>query len=129
MSRKVNLTALATDPDVASAVTAAPRTIDLAHTPQTPEVPDSVTAEVAAVTRPDHYTQFIRKETRLRADHLDDLAVLARRLNRDRRSPNLPRITENTLIRVAVDALLANSDRLRGQTEAQLRASLTGDRR
>lgn len=129
MSRKVNLTALATDPDVASAATAAPRAIDLDHLPPTAVVPNSVTPEVATVTRANHYSQFIRKETRLRADQLDDLALLARRLNRSRRTAGLPRITENTLIRVAVDALLANGERLSGQTEDQLRAAITSDRR
>jgi len=49
----------------------------------------------------------VRKECRLRPDQLDALTALARRLNRERRGRG-ERITENTLIRLAVDALLAN---------------------
>jgi hypothetical protein len=64
-----------------------------------------------------------RKELRLRADQLDDLARLRRSLNRQRGGEG-ERITENTLIRVAVDVLLTQSDRLRGSTEDELRESV-----
>ena len=65
-----------------------------------------------------------RKELRLRADQLDELARLRRTLNRQRAGDG-ERITENTLIRVAVDVLLTRSDRLRGTTEDELRKSVT----
>lgn len=65
-----------------------------------------------------------RKELRLRADQLDELARLRRTLNRQRAGDG-ERITENTLIRVAVDVLLARSGRLRGTTEDELRKSVT----
>ena len=65
-----------------------------------------------------------RKELRLRADQLDELARLRRVLNRQRRGEG-ERITENTLIRVAVDMLLGRADRLRGTTEDELRKSVT----
>jgi hypothetical protein len=65
-----------------------------------------------------------RKELRLRADQLDDLARLRRGLNRQRRGEG-ERITENTLIRVAVDLLLARASELRGLTEDELRKSVT----
>jgi hypothetical protein len=65
-----------------------------------------------------------RKELRLRADQLDELARLRRALNRQRRGEG-ERITENTLIRVAVDMLLGRADRLRGTTEDELRKSVT----
>jgi len=65
-----------------------------------------------------------RKELRLRADQLDELARLRRVLNRQRGGEG-ERITENTLIRVAVDMLLGQADRLRGITEDELRKSVT----
>ncbi len=51
------------------------------------------------------YLTYVRKECRLRPDQLDALTALARRLNRERRGKG-ERITENTLIRWAVDLLL-----------------------
>jgi hypothetical protein len=65
-----------------------------------------------------------RKELRLRADQLDDLARLRRGLNRQRGGEG-ERITENTLIRVAVDLLLARAGKLHGLTEDELRKSVT----
>ncbi|RTI15769.1 ATPase [Thermus scotoductus] len=53
------------------------------------------------------YLTYVRKECRLRPDQLDALTALARRLNRERRGKG-ERITENTLIRWAVDMLLEN---------------------
>lgn len=54
------------------------------------------------------YLTYVRKECRLREDQLDALTQLARRLSRARRARG-PRITENTLIRLAVDRLLAEA--------------------
>jgi hypothetical protein len=65
-----------------------------------------------------------RKELRLRADQLDELARLRRALNRQRGGEG-ERITENTLIRVAVDMLLSQAGKLRGSTEDELRNSVT----
>jgi hypothetical protein len=65
-----------------------------------------------------------RKELRLRADQLDELARLRRALNRQRGGEG-ERITENTLIRVAVDMLLGQAGKLRGSTEDELRNSVT----
>lgn len=65
-----------------------------------------------------------RKELRLRADQLDELARIRRTLNR-RRGGEGERITENTLIRVAVDMLLGRAGKLRGTTEDELRKSVT----
>lgn len=68
------------------------------------------------------YLQLIRKETRLREDQLEELTVLARKLNRQKRGGE--RITENTLIRVAIDLLLTQTEELSGSTEAELRKAL-----
>jgi hypothetical protein len=65
-----------------------------------------------------------RKELRLRADQLDELARIRRTLNRQRGGEG-ERITENTLIRVAVDMLLGRTGKLRGTTEDELRKSVT----
>jgi hypothetical protein len=65
-----------------------------------------------------------RKELRLRADQLDELARIRRTLNRQRGGEG-ERITENTLIRVAVDILLGRAGKLRGTTEDELRKSVT----
>ena len=64
-----------------------------------------------------------RKELRLRADQLDELARIRRTLNRQRGGEG-ERITENTLIRVAVDVLLGRVGKLRGTTEDELRKSV-----
>jgi len=69
------------------------------------------------------YLEFERKETRLRADQLSELTEHARRLNR-RKGVGGRRITENTLIRIAVDLLLADIDRADGSTEERIRRSL-----
>ncbi|MBT2519083.1 hypothetical protein J7E29_16700 [Streptomyces sp. ISL-90] len=70
------------------------------------------------------YLRLERKETRLRSDQISDLNTHARRLNRAK-GPAGERITENTLIRVAVDLLLAQADRLAGGDETELRNSVT----
>lgn len=69
------------------------------------------------------YLSFERKEARLRPDQYANLTEEARRLNRARTSGS--RITENTLIRVAIDLLLARSDQLVGETENELRKSVS----
>ena len=81
------------------------------------------TAEVTESQTP-KWQSLERKELRLRADQLDELARIRRALNRQRGGEG-ERITENTLIRVAVDVLLGRAGRLRGTTEDELRKSVT----
>ncbi|CAN5449483.1 hypothetical protein BH10ACT6_BH10ACT6_13160 [soil metagenome] len=69
------------------------------------------------------YLRFVRKDTRLREDQLEALTVQARRLNRAKRNTGV-RITENTLIRIAVDLLLSRMEQASGDDEATLRESL-----
>ena len=78
----------------------------------------------SAPTAGPRYLQLERKELRLRVDQADELARLTRRLNRARRGTG-ERLTDNTLIRVAVDSLLERADQLDGTTEAELRKSLS----
>ena len=69
------------------------------------------------------YLTFVRKEARLRSEQLDSLTSLTRSLNRKRQS-NGERITENTLIRVAIDLLLNQSEELKGTTEQEIKKSV-----
>ncbi|WP_186779873.1 hypothetical protein [Streptomyces salinarius] len=70
-----------------------------------------------------------RKEARLRADQLSDLAELRRHVNARRRDRS-EIITDNTLIRVAVDLMLRGyAHRLRGDTEEDLLHSVLPKRR
>lgn len=70
------------------------------------------------------FQQLTRKEARVREDQYAALSTLARRLMRTRRARS-ERITENTLIRVAIDLLLTHKDALTGSNEAELRKSVT----
>lgn len=70
------------------------------------------------------YARLTRKDARVRADQDAALSALAKALMR-RRPAKVERITENTLIRVAIDLLLAHADELRGSTEDELRDSVT----
>jgi hypothetical protein len=84
---------------------------------------DAGSAEVTESQIP-KWQRLERKELRLRADQLDELARIRRTLNRQRGGEG-ERITENTLIRVAVDMLLGRAGKLRGTTEDELRKSVT----
>lgn len=70
------------------------------------------------------YLRLVRKEARLSAEQFDALTDLARRLNRRKPKGVGERITENTLIRIAVERLLADAQRLEGTTEEELLASV-----
>ena len=95
--------------------TAQERSRDEAAMPTAPRVPPRVPK----------YLALERKEARLRGDQVDSLALLARRINRQKPSRGGERITENTLIRVAVDWLLSQEAHVRGSTEEEIRRSLS----
>lgn len=84
----------------------------------TPERPNG-----RAVGRAPLYRRLARKEARLREDQFVALSRLARILARRRSARSGPRLTENTLIRVAIDVLLTRADQLAGDNEDQIRAS------
>lgn len=69
------------------------------------------------------YLRLERKELLIWPDQVTSLSVLARVLNRNRRSAG-ERITINTLIRVAAALLLSRSQDLAGTTEEEFRRSL-----
>lgn len=86
-------------------------------------------ARVAAETPPGQpptpmFARLARKDARIRDDQVTALTALADAVMRRRRF-KAERITENTLIRVAIDLLLTHADRLRGSTEDELRNSVT----
>src|SRR5450830_1080673 len=68
------------------------------------------------------YLRYVRKETRLREDQQNQLTLEARRLNWAKKSQGA-RITENSLIRVAVDLLLARIECASGDDEDAIRKS------
>ena len=70
-----------------------------------------------------HYATLVRKEARLRDDQIESLTLRARRLSRNKAVTD-QRITDNTLIRIAVDMLLAKENDLAGTSEAELRRSV-----
>ena len=69
------------------------------------------------------YLRLVRKETRLRDDQQNQLTLEARRLNRAK-AAGTPRITDNTLIRIAIDLLLERVSRASGDDEASILQSL-----
>lgn len=109
--------------ELASAVeTTAPVVHEHAEKPRT----TARSAPPVAVGKPlptAHFLDFERKETRLRADQQNALTELARRLNRAK-GVGGSRITDNTLIRVAIDLLLSKASSLGGRDEAALRHSV-----
>jgi hypothetical protein len=74
-----------------SSATIEPPVIEVQPTPESKQLPN--------------YLTLVRKETRLRASQLEQLTILARKLNKQRQGKG-DRITENTLIRLAIDTLL-----------------------
>jgi hypothetical protein len=69
------------------------------------------------------YLRMERKELRVHPEQADELAALVRRLNRARKRRG-ERLTDNSLIRVAIDLLLSRSDDLVGYTEDDLLVAL-----
>jgi hypothetical protein len=86
-------------------------------------VQDSRTSESGSPEVP-KYMQLERKDVLLWPRQLHELTVLRRVLNRRRGRGVGERITENTLVRVAVDYLIAHAGELKGTTEDELRRSL-----
>ena len=84
--------------------------------------PAPTSAARAAVELPT-YLRLVRKETRLREDQQNQLTLEARRLNRAK-AAGTPRITDNTLIRIAVDLLLERVARASGDDESSILRSL-----
>lgn len=69
------------------------------------------------------HQQLMRVEAKVWPDQLRELTDLRRDVMAARTEKS-ERITDNTLIRVAIELLLAHRDDLTGNTEAELRASV-----
>ena len=93
--------------------------------PAPPAVPDPGPREPGPGTEASpNYLRFVRHDLRARAEQLEAVAALRRRITADRaRAERSERITDNTLIRVVIDLLLAHADFLAGATEEQIRES------
>lgn len=70
-----------------------------------------------------HYTELIRKELRLHPGQSAELTILTVTLHNAKRGRG-ERITDNTIMRIALDLLLERKHELKGTTEDELRASL-----
>lgn len=129
MTKRVSLTDLLADRAAAGAPakpTAEPEPGEATAWPTvTPPAPKSATptkrARVAGTSQ--RYDELERKETRIRGDQYAALTRMQRALNKARGSEG-ERITENTLIRVAIDLLLAGESSISGTTEAEIRNSV-----
>ena len=86
---------------------------------------EAINEAMTSAPRVPKYLALERKEARLRGDQVDSLASLARRVNRQKRSRGGERITENTLIRVAVDWLISQEEYVGGSTEEDIRRGLS----
>ena len=104
-------------PRPAQPVAAPPRT-SVSRAPR----PASTPAAPKPVELPS-YLRLVRKETRLREDQQNQLTLEARRLNRAK-AAGTPRITDNTLIRIAIDLLMDRVARASGDDEASILRSL-----
>jgi hypothetical protein len=87
-----------------------------------PPAPEVQALEVQTPGLP-KYLRLERKELLIWPDQITRLSLLARVLNRNRGGQG-ERITQNTLIRVAVALLLSRTQELAGTTEEELRRSL-----
>jgi hypothetical protein len=113
------LSAVANDP--APKVAAEPKKHTVKRT--RPPATKQATPPAADAGEGPRYLDLIRKEARFRDDQLDELAAITRRLNKARKGAG-ERLTDNSLIRVAVDMLLAKADSLAGTPADQLRESV-----
>jgi hypothetical protein len=107
-----------------AAVATTPAPTPAAHTPLHADRPKQTQSAPAPVeTSHMRWHEYERKETRLREDQYGRLTAASRRLNKLRRTRG-ERITENTLIRVAIDLLLNEEAKLAGVDETELRQSV-----
>lgn len=80
-------------------------------------------APLRTTTRAAKWLTFERKETRQRPDQIEWIEAKRKELNAVRGGEG-ERLTDNTLIRVALDLLIQRGDELAGITEDDLRRSL-----
>jgi hypothetical protein len=95
---------------------------ETAKAPKERRTPSPRIPAPAQVSGEAKYLTLVRKEARLREEQYANLTDKSRQLNRAKKGGE--RITENTLIRVAVDLLWAQAGNLHGVDEAELRKSV-----
>jgi len=71
------------------------------------------------------YKTFERTDARLRPDQVTAISALRKRVAANRTDKG-ERITDNTMLRLAVDLLLAHADDIEGNTEEEMRSALLG---
>ena len=114
-------------PAIASTPAPPPMPVEFTPPPPMPTPPiaaSAVTKSVSHEVAEPLYQRLTRKEVRFRDDQLEGLDRLTRRLSRARRGFKGERVTENTLVRVAVDLLIEHHAQPSGTSEAELLASL-----
>lgn len=94
-----------------------PQDVSPTHIEHVPVVP------LRAPSRSAKWLTFDRKETRQRADQIEWIEAKRKELNFARGGEG-ERLTDNTLIRVALDLLIQRGAQLAGTTEDELRRSL-----
>lgn len=99
-------------------VPAAPK--QAAPQPEKPAGERATAAEPKAAKKPS-WEEMDRKEVRVYGDQVLALTTLRMKINKEKKGPE--RITDNTLIRTAIDLLLQHQDELGGVTENEIRAS------
>jgi hypothetical protein len=109
-------------------LTPTPEPISAPDNSQTLKVANSITPTLSNPEPPPlpKYLTLENKAVRLRSNQIDTLAALAKALNRSRKSQG-ERITENTLIRIAIDLLLTHGN-VHGTTEEEIKNNLLGNR-
>lgn len=100
-------------------------TVDVKAAQEIPMVRPQVAAptQIRASSRAAKWLTFERKETRQRPDQIEWIEAKRKDLNAVRGGEG-ERLTDNTLIRVALDLLMQRGDELAGTTEDELRQSL-----
>jgi hypothetical protein len=100
-------------------------TVDVRAAQEIPIVRPQVaaTAPIRTSSRAAKWLTFERKETRQRPDQIKWIEAKRKDLNAARGGEG-ERLTDNTLIRVALDLLMQRGDELTGATEDELRRSL-----
>ncbi|WP_221181160.1 MULTISPECIES: hypothetical protein [unclassified Rathayibacter] len=102
---------------------ASPEVVKPLQPSKSPGVEDDASATRQDPAEGAGYRSFARKEAKIRDDQYTALTAHARRLTRTRPA-GTERITENTLIRVAIDLLLERSEQIAGGSEAEIRKSV-----
>lgn len=109
--------------EAAPAPMASPERPEAPHIPAAPIAPqDAPAAERDPLpSKKPSWEEMDRKEVRVYSDQVLALTTLRLRINKGKKGSE--RVTDNTLIRTAIDLLLERQDNIGGVTENEIRAS------